>query len=123
MLPKRRKPKPSGIDRGPKRIWVKHEKWVRGHECCAGAPDECDGRIEFCHIRLFGDGGTGLKPPSWRGIPLCSFHHSVSHEWGQLTFDRRYGIDSKKLAAEFAAASPDTAMKQAMRDAENPPTN
>lgn len=115
MLPQRRKSARSGIARAPKRDWPRHERWVRGHECCA-ANANCAGTIEFCHVRLGGKAGTGIKPPSWQGISLCGFHHQLQHQVGHKAFDKVHGIDSLALAAEFARRSPDTAMREAMKE-------
>ena len=114
-LPARRKPKPSGIDRGPKRRWPKHEKWVRGHDCSVQSP-LCKWDIEFAHVRQGFAAGTGIKPPSWQGISLCGYHHAMQHRMGHETFDRLHGIDSMKLAAEFASHSPDREMIDAMKE-------
>lgn len=114
-LPARR-PKPtSGILRAPPREWPRHRKFVRSH-CCA-VPGCDQGPIECAHVRAPGTaGGTGIKPADWWTISLCHEHHAEQHQIGHQAFDRRHGIDSVKLAREFAAASPDTAMKEAMKE-------
>lgn len=120
MLPKKRKAPKSGIERAVRRHWPKHEQWVRGHECCV-KNDECEGNIQFAHVRKDHLAGMGLKPPSWSGIALCWHHHiNIQHDIGHDAFDRHYGIDSMKLAAEFALRSPDWQMREAMLgDTEN----
>jgi hypothetical protein len=113
-LPARRKPQRSGIERAPRREWPKHEQFVRRH-CCCVENAECEGRIEFAHVRQDHLAGVGQKPFSWAGISLCHQHHiNVQHTIGHTAFDKRYGIDSTKLAAEFAARSPDTEMRNVM---------
>lgn len=114
MLPQRKKPLRSGIARAPRRDWPRHEKFVRGFKCSVPGC-EC-GPIEFAHLRLGAKGnGVGIKPPSWFGISLCSDHHREAHTLGEMTFQRKHGLDWLKLATEFAKASPDRAMQEAMR--------
>lgn len=117
-LPPRRKPKRSGILREPKRVWLRHRRFVVNHECCiAGKGGHlCDGDIVPAHVRTETDGGGGLKPHDWWTISLCFSAHAEQHVIGEPAFERRYGIDMKRLAAEFAAKSPDVAMKAAMAE-------
>lgn len=116
MLPPRRKPKKSGIERRPERRWPHHEKWVRGHHCCvAGTGHICQGPIVFAHVRTGADGGTGLKPTSSFGIALCAGAHGEQHQIGEPAFERKYRIDMKALAQEFFKASPDLEMKEALK--------
>jgi hypothetical protein len=115
ILPPRRKPVKSGIERAPERVFRYHEKWVRGHACCVR---ECQQtHIEVHHVRSAATAGTALKPPSWRTVSLCSAHHSQLHAIGIDTFQRTYGIDLAALAGEFARRSPDVTMREAMREA------
>lgn len=116
MLPRRRKPQRSGIQRAPKRLWPRHRKFVRSHDCCV--PGCVNEAVIFAHVRLTHTAGGAQKPFDWLGVSLCSGingHHEEQHNIGHLAFDRKYGIDSLKLAAEFAARSPDTAMREVMR--------
>lgn len=113
MLPKKRQRERSGIERAPKRDWPKHRAFVRRHQCCA--PGCEDGPIECAHVRLGGNAGTGIKPPDWQTVSLCQFHHRQQHAIGHIEFDARYAIDSLKLAREFALASTDAGMREAMR--------
>ncbi len=112
MLPAKRKPTTSGILRGPKREWPKHRAWVRKHMCCVPGCDQ--GPIEFAHVRTGTDGGTSLKPNDIWGISLCREHHAESHQHGEATFQQKYRIDLKAIAAEFAAKTTDLKMKEAM---------
>lgn len=116
MLPARKKPARSGIERAPRREWPKHEQGVRGHRCCV-EDAECSGPIRFAHVRDGTDGGEGLKPSSWWGISLCDGHHTRQHNIGEPAFERRYGIRMKRLAMEFAVVSKDIGMKEAWREA------
>lgn len=98
--------------REPKRHWPRHEKWVRGHFCSVPGCQMTD--IEFAHVRDAENAGTGLKPASWHGVSLCSMHHREQHDCGVETFMKNHGIDLWRIAYEFAAKSPDTAMKAEM---------
>ena len=72
--------------------------------CCI--PD-CNGRpIEVAHVRTGTDGGAGLKPSDKWCISLCAAHHRLQHSLGEPEFERRFGIDMKALAREFARKSP-----------------
>jgi len=124
MLPKRRDPVRSGIQRAVKREWPRHRKWVRSHECCASLHgfdefDFCEGPIEFMHVRSAANAGTALLPFDWFGVPGCSKHHKWQHVHGAESFQKRYGVNLWELAAEFARLSPDKKMKEAMNEAGN----
>jgi hypothetical protein len=116
MLPQKRQPQRSGIERAPKREWPRHRKFVRSHECCV-KNGMCCGPIEAAHVRVGTDGGISQKPSDWWLVSLCHSHHAQQHVIGEASFEKTHGIDMKKLAAEFAKASPDTKMKEAMRNA------
>lgn len=47
--------------------------------------------------------------------PKLHAHHLESHDVGVSIFQKKYGIDLWKLAAEFAAKTTDTSMKEAIR--------
>jgi hypothetical protein len=112
LLPKRRLRERSGIERAPRRIWPRHRRFVKSHACCvpgcAGEP------IEFAHIRSAANAGTSVRPFDWFGVSLCKRHHREQHDRGVETFMATYLIDLWALAAEFAARSPDLAMRAAM---------
>lgn len=112
MLPPKRIRPHSGIERAPRREWPRHRKFVRSHAC--SVPGCADGPIVFAHIRTAENAGTGIKPADWHGVSLCDGHHQESHR-GEKTFQRKYRIDLKAIAREFANKSPDEAMKEAMR--------
>lgn len=87
-----------------------HLQWVRGFKCSVWRPgafplQECIGSSEAAHVRSSGDGGVGLKPGDEWAVSLCSHHHREQHQIGEQAFERKYAIDMKKLAAEFAAKS------------------
>ncbi len=114
FLPKRRKLQRSGIDRGPAREFPRHRRFLRAHQCCV--PNCEDGPIEVAHVRHADNAGVGIKPADYHAVSLCRAHHSEQHQAGVLTFQKKYGIDLDALAAEFARRSPDSLMKEAMKN-------
>lgn len=81
-----------------------HCNFVRSHECsvpgCTLRP------IEVMHVRRGTGGGLGVKPSDRWVISGCRDHHSEQHRIGEASFERKYGIDMKALAEEFAKNSP-----------------
>ena len=114
LPPKRVRPK-MGIDKGPKRDWPKHEKFVRSFACCVPG---CLQPSVFAHQRTAANSGKGIRPFAWFGVPLCDDHHMEQHR-GVKSFERKYQIDLMAIAAELARVSTDTAMKEAMRSLES----
>ena len=108
-FPKRRKPKPSGIARAPRREYPAHRKHVRGFECIIDNA-MCDGSMQAAHVRIGTDGGTSLRPSDWFINPMCDGHHREQHAIGEPTFEEVYrshipkGLKSEAL--EFARRSP-----------------
>ena len=81
-----------------------HRAWVRQHHCCVPG---CLARpIECAHVRRDTDGGVALKPSDRWSISLCRDHHLEQHQIGETAFEKRYGIDMRALAEEFARRSP-----------------
>jgi hypothetical protein len=117
MLPAKRKPPKSGIKRSPDRIWQRHRKFVRSFNCVVPGCEERP--VEFAHVRSAANAGMRLKPFDWFAVSMCHTHHSEQHDGGAETFQRKYGIDLWKLAAEFAAKSPDANMRAAMQEMGN----
>lgn len=118
MIARRKRPR-SGILRGPKRSWPKHEQFVRSLVCAVPHCATGD-RIEFAHLRTAANAGTGLKPHSAYGVPLCATHHAEQHRVGMETFQRRHKIDLFAIAAELVRRSPDWEMRESLN--ERPPT-
>ena len=100
-----------------------HLAWVRGHECAIAGkyfdrdmdgrgrwPHRCEGKVIAAHVRTGTDGAAGIKPSDCWVIPLCESMtggaHKAQHNWGEATFERRYGIDMKAIAAQLWRASP-----------------
>ena len=119
MLPAKQKKISSGILRAPERVYQRHRKWLRSHECvCTMSPSytECAGPVEVSHIRTAANSGTGLKPMDSSAVPMCSFHHRTYHQKGHNYFEIAYQLDLKKLAAEFAAKTPDEKLREALKE-------
>lgn len=113
-LPARRKRLRCGITRAPKRMWLRHRKFVRSHACCVpGCPAI---EVQFAHIRSAANSGTGLKPHDCYGVPLCFNHHQEQHQIGQGTFEDRHGIDLDVIAGEMVRRSPDFAMRLSLME-------
>lgn len=102
MLPSRI-PRKSGKAEVGKRSPA-HRAWVRGHECsvpgCGERPIEC------AHVRNGTDGGMGIKPSDKWCWSACRDHHAEQHRIGEPSFEKKYGVSLKALAAEFFAKSP-----------------
>lgn len=117
MLPPRRKPQRSGIQRAPERVFQTHRAFVRRHACSIKGCE--DGPIEFAHLRTAANSGTGLKPADWHGISLCRSHHRRGHDVGHDTMARENGMTLEqlhKIAAEFASRTTDRTMREAMKE-------
>ena len=84
-----------------------HLKFVRGFICsalAAGATD-CSGKVEAAHTRVGTDGGTSLKPSDCWAIPLCAGHHAEQHRIGERSFETKYKISMKDIAARLWKSS------------------
>lgn len=115
-LPSKRLRPKSGIERGPRREWPRHRKFVRSFGCSVPLC-ESPSRIEFAHVRSAANSGTAIKPCDSFGISLCADHHREQHRIGQPAFERKYGIDVNAIAAEFTRVSPDIAMRESLKQA------
>lgn len=71
-----------------------HADWVRTLACLVNDA-ECRGLVEPHHYPTVGSGGTAKNI-----TPLCNFHHIAQfHRMGPKTFQERYGLDLKAIAA------------------------
>lgn len=116
-LPAKRERVRSGILRGPKREWPKHQKFIRRHTCVVTLGkviDECDGRIECAHYRTAANAGKSQKPADWHCFPCCFKHHAEQHRIGQPAFERKYGLTLADICADLAKLSTDERMLEAM---------
>lgn len=118
LLPAKRERVRSGILRGPKLVWPKHDAFIRRHTCVVTLSkviDDCEGKAQACHYRTAANSGTSIKPPSWFQFPGCMRHHAEQHR-GTLTFERKYGLDLLAICREMVRLSTDHAMRLYMRE-------
>lgn len=106
MIPARRKRQRAEVRPEPQLRSRSHLKWVRGCNCSIAHRHTCEGKIEAAHVRTGTDGGLGVKPSDTWAIPLCSMAHKEQHNIGEPAFERKYGIDMKRIAAALAKSSP-----------------
>lgn len=97
----RKRPEPINRDRRGKLSLKQYGEdsfilWLHGLVC--GIPG-CEARdVEQAHAKSRGAGGT------WRdSLPLCRAHHREQHQLGLLTFETKYGVDLRSLAAATVA--------------------
>ena len=86
------------------------KQFVRGFPCILdGKPGHtCEGKIQFAHVRLGTDGGTGLKPSDYYGVPACfNAHILTEHQHGGPALQRQFGIDLKAEAERYWKEWPD----------------
>ena len=63
----------------------KHLSRIRALPCLADSRhDTYD--IQAAHIRIYGDGGMGMKPGDDHAVPLCQKCHAEQHRIGERTF-------------------------------------
>lgn len=108
MIPRRRKPLRSGIERAPPREFPQHRQWVRGHECAVTGCQER--RVDAAHfdgpVPKEDAGGKGLKRHDRWCFPLCREHHQEYHRRGWRAFDAKHGLSTETIARRLAATSP-----------------
>lgn len=101
-LPPRLPSKSDKADRG--RRSPAHRAHVRGYQCsvpgCPRTPIEC------AHVRRASNSGTGIKPSDAFTVALCRDHHQESHQFGEKSFEAKYGLDLLALAQLFYRKSP-----------------
>ena len=102
-----------GVRKPPQLRSLQHLRFVRGRVCAVinywgslGIQHRCSGPIQAAHIRSNTDGGMGVKPSDKFTIPLCAAAHAEQHSIGEDAFEKRYGINSHKIAAELWNRSP-----------------
>jgi hypothetical protein len=109
-IPKLRKHSKRDTGRGPIRCPA-HLQFIRRHECAiAGINGHvCEGRIIAAHVRIGTDGGAQSKPGDCWTIPLCESLTGGAHKEhhrGERSFEKKYDIDTKAMAAELWRVSP-----------------
>ena len=67
--------------------------YIQTRGCVVG--QDCRGPIQAAHVQSRGAGGTYKSV-----VPMCSVHHAEQHVFGIQTFQRKYRLDLKALAAE-----------------------
>jgi hypothetical protein len=77
-----------------------HAEYIRSLPCVIRGMDagEC-GPSEAAHVRSRGAGGTAADL-----VPLCLRHHAEQHVTGIETFQERYEIDLRAIAADLWAS-------------------
>ena len=93
----------------------KHLAFVRQHLCVAFERGWCEGKSEAAHVRDVAPlGHGGAKPDDTFTVSMCRRHHRESEKregaWG-----KEMGLDVLALALEFAAKSPDRAIREAAK--------
>ncbi len=97
-----------------------HKRFIRTFHCIVwGNPHgacDTDHKIECAHIRTAANSGTGKKPGDEWLVAACRTHHAEMHSRGDVSFERKYGVNLAALALEFAASSPDKEIKAKVRE-------
>lgn len=92
---------------------AKHLAFIRKRLCCVWERQDCEGPVDAAHLRqLSPERGIGIKPSDNWTVGLCRKHHR-EQEAKEVAFQKEYGIDLVALALEYAAASPDPAIRKA----------
>ncbi|MDE2097126.1 MAG: hypothetical protein KGL39_07760 [Patescibacteria group bacterium] len=88
-----------------------HLAFVRKRLCIAWEHGNCYGRIEAAHCRdIAPNGHGGGKPDDCWVISVCTKHHRES-EKRERAWGAEYSIDVAAACIEYAAASPDRAVR------------
>jgi hypothetical protein len=121
LPPKRERPR-MNLRAPLQRDWPRHRRFVRSFGCSVPLCEN-DTPMEFAHLRSAANAGTGVKPHDAFGVSLCGAdplrsiegHHAEYHRIGHQSFERKYRIDLRAIAAEFVRASPDWEMRASAR--------
>ena len=90
-----------GGHRFPKGVDEAFRQWVRGHRCVVpGCPQHLPS--ECAHVKSRGAGGKDLG----NCVSLCGFHHAFQHIVGIRSFQAKFGLDLKVIAANLASHYP-----------------
>jgi hypothetical protein len=94
---------------------AQHLAFVRKRLCIAWARQECEGKVEAAHVKDLAPLGRGsVKPDDTFTVSMCRRHHQES-EKNEGAWGREMGLDVMALALEFAASSPDRAIREAAK--------
>ena len=61
----------------------KYLEWVRSRACCVTG-SYCN--VVAHHVRMYGSGGTGIKPSDYMAVPLSTEAHATLHRIGESEF-------------------------------------
>ena len=94
--------------KGSDRDVPKHREWIRIQSCAIYGLNGhiCGGRMQACHVRNGTDGGTGQKPHDKWCWPGCATAHAEQHQIGEESFQAKYRVNLKELAAMYWGHSP-----------------
>src|SRR5215472_16025544 len=98
MLPPRLKRLKNRMGPPVRKVWPRHRRWVRSHQC--SVPGCRGGDIDVAHLRSVDNAGMSQKPHDAFGASLCRVHHIEQHNMGIDAFNGKYGLDLWGLAAE-----------------------
>lgn len=86
-----------------------HKKYIESLSCLV-KDNTCDGDIVGHHVRDAANSGTGIKPPHWYLVPLCSTTH---HEnWAHKTITRQERHKLLEAAVQLTASQMKYHMKK-----------
>ena len=74
----------------------KHFARLRRGICCR--PGCMNQDLVVHHDRHSNEAGTGLKPPPWTCVGICTYDHAILHQRGRDTCEREWGIDFAMIA-------------------------
>lgn len=95
---------------------ARHLAFIRKRLCAVWDRGLCEGPVDAAHLRqLSPEIGMGIKPSDNWTVGLCRKHHR-EQEAKEMAFQKEYGIDLLVLALEYAASSPDPAIRKAAKD-------
>lgn len=75
-----------------------YKEFIRNRACCVPRCNRKNrlgpnrGKVDPHHTKSKGSGGSDLTC-----VPACDFHHTESHTIGQVTFQKKYGVDFKEV--------------------------
>lgn len=90
-----------------------HLRFIRQRLCAIYFRNECEGKVEACHLRdLSPEKGMGARPSDLFTVGMCRRHHRES-EKREREFQAEYDIDLLELALDYGEKSPDKRVKAA----------
>ncbi len=90
----------------------KHRAFIRSRLCILFDRGGCEGKVECCHARSVSpEIGMGMRPSDIWCFGACRKHHRES-ESREIEFGKEHGLDLRLICLEYAAQSPDHAVKK-----------